>query len=130
MKLEEVRLLLDAMWTGGKANARDYGHREVRSCAASDLMSDVLNCHNGGSLLLTGLTNAQAIRTAEISDFVGVCFVRGKQPQPEAVRLAEEKGLPLMTTPFSMFEACGRLYGRGVRSAAPEKEVARCPTRP
>jgi hypothetical protein len=115
MKLEEIRKVLEAEWTGRRP-AGD-GSREAHACHASDLMSDVLTLNGAGSLLLTGLTNAQVIRVAEMSDFVAVCFVRGKQPRPETVQLAEERGIPLLVTPLSMFECCGRLYARGVGGA-------------
>jgi len=122
MKLEEIRKVLDAEWSGWKPNRTVWSGREVGLCCASDLMSDVLILSGAGSLLLTGLTNAQVIRVAELSEFVAVCFVRGKKPQPEAVQLAEEREIPLLVTPLSMFESCGRLYAQGVRGADMEKE--------
>ena len=122
MKLKDVRKILDAESARDVNDAR-CGDLEVSSCHASDLMSDVLTVRGPGSLLLTGLTNPQAIRTAEMSDFIAICFVRGKKPQPEAVRLAEETGVPLLVTPLTMFESCGRLYAKGLRGAD-TKEVA------
>ena len=62
---------------------------------------------------MTGLTNKQVIRTAEILDFVAICFVRGKKPQPDTLKLAEEKELPLFVTDLTMYESCGRLYEKG-----------------
>ena len=117
MKLADVEDVLGAelAWT---ADCPGCGDREVRSCHASDLMSDVLTFRGPGSLLLTGLTNAQVIRTAEMSDFVAICFVRGKKPQPDTIELAEDKGVPLYVTSLSMFEACGRLYGKGLPAGA------------
>ena len=88
--------------------------REICCCHASDLLSDVLTFRGPGSLLLTGLTNAQVIRTAEMADFAAICFVRGKAPQPETVELAKEKMIPLFVTALSMFEACGRLFTEGL----------------
>ena len=117
MKLADVERILDAelAWT---ADCPGRGEREVCSCHASDLMSDVLTFRGAGSLLLTGLTNAQVIRTAEMSDFVAICLVRGKRPQPETIKLAEDKGVPLYVTSLSMFESCGRLYARGLPAGA------------
>jgi len=129
MKLEEIRKVLGAEWLGCQGDRADCGGREVLSCHASDLMSDVLTCSGAGSLLLTGLTNAQVIRVAEISDLAAVCFVRGKKPQPEAVRLAEERQIPLLVTPLSMFESCGRLCAKGVPAGDRMKEGERCRTR-
>jgi predicted transcriptional regulator len=87
---------------------------EIKTAFASDLMSDVLAFAKEGCLLLTGLTNAQVIRTAEMLDIAAVLFVRGKRPQREAVELAAKSGIPLLMTPYILFEACGRLYHRGL----------------
>ena len=113
MRLKEIREALDAQWVSKAKNA-DSDEREVLTCQASDLISDILSLRGPGSLLLTGLTNTQVIRTADILDFVAICFVRGKLPQPETIRLAEEKGIPLLATPHLMFEACGLLYNMGL----------------
>ena len=113
MRLREVRGTLDAQWVS-KAKNGDTDEQDVLTCQASDLISDILSFRGPGSLLLTGLTNTQVIRTAEILDFVAICFVRGKTPQPETVQLAQEKGIPLLATPLLMFEACGLLYNKGL----------------
>jgi hypothetical protein len=126
MKLEEIRVALEAEWLRGKASRTDSSGPEVLSCHASDLMSDVLTYSGVGSLLLTGLTNAQVVRVAVVSDFAAVCFVRGKKPQPEAARLAEERQIPLLVTPMSMYESCGRLYSRGLPVGDRAKEAPSC----
>ena len=113
MKLKRVREILDAKWAWD-AKCSDCDDRDVVSCQGGDLISDILSFRGPGSLLLTGLTNTQVIRTAEILDFVAICFVRGKTPQADAVRLAEEQGIPLLATPLLMYEACGLLYGEGL----------------
>lgn len=87
---------------------------EIQTGCGSDLMSDVLAFIKSGSLLLTGLTNPQAVRTAEIVDVKAICFVRGKSPSQETIRLAEAKSMPLLVTRLPMFEACGRLYKSGL----------------
>lgn len=87
------------------------------SCAASaDLMSDVLAFAKPNALLLTGLTNPQVVRTAEMADIAAVVFVRGKLPGPDTVSLAKEKGIPLIAAPYTMFEMCGRLFEAGMGS--------------
>ena len=126
MRLEEIREALEAEWSRCKANRTDCTGTEVLSCHASDLMSDVLTYSGVGSLLLTGLTNAQVIRVAVVSDFAAVCFVRGKKPQPEAAQLAEERQIPLLVTPMSMYESCGRLYAKGLPVGDRAKEAPSC----
>ena len=110
MKLEEVRDILEAeVIVGG-----NYLDREIIMACGSDLMSDVLTFIKPGALLLTGLTNSQAVRTAEIAEIIAICFVRGKKPQEDTIKLAREKGLPLLATRFSMYVSSGRLYKNGL----------------
>jgi hypothetical protein len=81
---------------------------------AADLMSDVLARVNPHALLLTGLTTPQSVYTAEMADAVVVCYVRGKKPGEETLRLAAQRGLVLLSTDLPMYESCGRLYQRGL----------------
>jgi predicted transcriptional regulator len=90
----------------------------VQRARASDLMSDVLTSVKPGALLLTGLTTAQSIYTAEISDVIVICYVRGKQPPEEIMRLAAQRNLVLLSTEYSMYESCGRLYRQGLNGNA------------
>ena len=83
---------------------------EIESVGAADLMSDVLALGWPGMLLLTGLANMQAVRTAAVADIKAVVFVRGKKPAPAVVELAQQSGIPLLSTPMIMFEAAGVLY--------------------
>ncbi len=82
---------------------------QVDDFAASDLLSDVLAFEKENYALLTGLTNAQIVRTAEITNACCVVILRNKKPQQAAVTLARHSGIPLILSPCSMFEACGRL---------------------
>jgi len=94
----------------------DYLHEDITMVYASDLMSDVLTSIRSGALLLTKLTNPQVVRTAEMAEITAICFVSGKMVQEETIRLAREKKIPLLSTRFSMFESCGRLYREGLPS--------------
>ncbi|MDR2006165.1 MAG: hypothetical protein LBP78_02835 [Acidaminococcales bacterium] len=87
---------------------------EVKNACGADLLSDVLAFTKEHTLLLTGMTNLQVIRTAEISDLTGVVFVRGKLPREDVLKAAEEKNIPVLLTDHTMYEACGRLYQNGL----------------
>ena len=88
---------------------------EIYSGGAADLMSDVLAfTTDGNSLLLSGLTNQQVVRTAEMANIAAIVFVRGKRPPPVTIELADELGIPLVSCHHSMYEACGLLYGAGL----------------
>lgn len=90
--------------------------QEVSMACGADLMSDVLAFTHAGTLLLTGLTNPQVVRTAEMAGIVAIVFVRGKLPPPETIALAQEKGIPLLASKYTMYETCGRLYQTGLPS--------------
>ena len=90
--------------------------QEATSAFSADLMSDVLHLAKEGALLLTGLTHPQVVRTAEMAGIAAVLFVRDKMPPPETVQLAEEKGVPLLASRYTMFETGGRIYSAGMNS--------------
>ena len=110
MTLKKVKEILEAEVIFGV----DKLQLEIKLGCGSDLMSDVLTFIKSGSMLLTGLTNPQSVRTAEMSDIKAICFVRGKKPDKETVELAKEKDIPLILTNLPMFEACGKLYKEGL----------------
>ena len=86
----------------------------VVSACGSDLMSDVLAFTRPGSVLLTGLTNAQVVRTAEMLDLQGIVFVRNKRPDAQTLQLAGSVGLVLILSPYPLYESCGKLYKAGL----------------
>ena len=88
---------------------------EIEAGAGSDLMSDLLTGQNSNTVLLTGLCNAQVIRTAVIAGVMAIVFVRKKRPTPDVIELADNHEIPLLTTPFTMFSSCGRLFAKGLR---------------
>jgi len=108
--LKEVRDILDAdVYVG-----HDQLDMEVKTAFGADLMSDVLAFAKTGSLLLTGLTNPEVVRTAYILDIAAIIIVRGKKPFPETIALAEEMKIPLLGTKYILFETAGRLYANGI----------------
>jgi serine kinase of HPr protein (carbohydrate metabolism regulator) len=88
---------------------------EIISAFGSDMMSDVIAFVKERVALLTGLTNPQVIRIAELMDIRLIIFVRGKKPSSEMIQMAKEQSIMLMSTQDSMFTACGKLYQAGIR---------------
>ena len=89
--------------------------REVNSACGSDMMSDVLAFVKEQSVLLTGLVNAQVVRTAEMMDMRCIVFVRGKQPDEALIKMAEEADIIVLKTKERLYQACGILYQNGLR---------------
>lgn len=82
----------------------------------ADLMSDVLAYSRPRAVLITGLTNPQVVRTAQMADFRAIIFVRGKRPQQETIDIAVQENIPLISSPFGMFELSGKLHDAGLKS--------------
>jgi len=112
MTLAEVLSVIDGKLISSDADLS----QEVAMACGADLMSDVLAFTHTGTLLMTGLTNPQVVRTAEMAGIVAIVFVRGKLPPPETIALAEEKGIPLLASKYTMYETCGRVYKTGLKS--------------
>ena len=110
MKLKEIVDTLGAT-VGLGADKLDM---EVEHCFASDLMSDVLTLKDT-PVLVTGLCNVQTIRTCDMANLDVVIFVRGKRPTEDMVELADENGMVLICTQYSMFKTCGILYQAGMK---------------
>ncbi len=111
MQLETMTRMLEAEPLSQRWDASldvEYGF-------AADLMSDVLSLARPGGILVTGLTNPQLIRTAEVAEVAAIVLVRGKRPPAETALLAREAGIPLFCTAMTMFEVCGRLYAAGMK---------------
>ncbi len=110
MRISTVKELLKAEVVCGEESL----DKDVASACGSDMMSDVLAYVKNQAVLLTGLVNSQVVRTAEMMDMICIVFVRSKQPTPEMIALAKDSGIVVLTTPFRMYEACGRLYANGL----------------
>lgn len=91
-------------------------NREIKGGFGADLMSDVLASIQPEAVLLTGLCNPQVVRTAQMADIAAIVLVRGKRPPEETLNLAIQENVPMISTPYGMFEVCGRLHDAGLAS--------------
>ena len=119
MKISEIRDLLDAEVLCGE----DQLDREVTSACCSDMMSDVLAYVKDQGVLLTGLVNAQVIRTANMMDMHCVVFVRSKKPSEEMIELAEECGIAVLNSSLRAYVACGILWQAGLTGDTEDCDV-------
>lgn len=106
MTIGKVAELLDADVLTESADL----DKEIETICGSDMMSDVLAFIKKNALLLTGLTNPQVIRTAEMLDIICIAFIRGKKPTEEMIGMAEDCGIVILQSDSPMYEACGKLY--------------------
>ena len=117
MKTKEIANILDAYLPFRNYEMENYEYNYI---FASDLMSDVLAMVTEDSeetVLITGLVNPQTLRTAEMLDISLVVLVRNKILTEDLIDQAQDHGIQLMTTKFSMYEACGLLYSKGIEAS-------------
>ncbi|HAP31952.1 MAG TPA: hypothetical protein DCQ14_02700 [Firmicutes bacterium] len=121
MKLAQIQKILEAeiLVDAGKMD------EEIGMAFSADLISDILVMCREQALLLTGMTHIQLIKSAEICDLGAVAFVRGKRPGPEVVALAEQKGIPLLASRLTMYEASGLLFSAGLPGLSRHAETPR-----
>jgi len=112
MTLKEIQNLLDAEVLCGDDEC--LGHK-VRTCFACDLISEMLLFLKSHSLLITSLTNAHVIHTAQVMDASAVIFVGGRKPDQSVIKSGELNKIPLLTTSLLTFDCCGRLYENGIK---------------
>ena len=110
MTLKDIKELLKAKVICGEEKL----DINIEFAGGSDMMSDVLAFGQPGILLLTGLSNSQSVRTADIIEAKAIIYVRGKRPDDVGIELAKEKGIPLLSTHLMMYETCGILYNKGL----------------
>ena len=111
MKLQRVQQILNATVITAPD---DWENTQVHSACGCDLMSDVLAFVKDQALLLTGLVNAQVIRTAEMMDIKVIVFVRGKEPGEDVIELAQKMEMVIFTTDKPLYTACGELFTNGL----------------
>ncbi len=111
MKLAEIKRILECeVWTG-----EDDLSMELATVVASDGMSEILAFASPGALMITGLTNIQSVRTADIANVRAMIYIRGKRPADNVIALAREMNIPVLGTKLGMFDVCGILREHGLK---------------
>jgi len=114
MQLSEIKELLQCEVLTGE----DDLQIDVQQVVASDGMSEILAFAKSKELMVTGLTNIQSIRTADIASVSAVVYCRGKRPDKKVIEFARQKRIPVLVTKMVMFDICGILYNRGLKGVS------------
>ena len=113
MTLREIQAYLGAEVLCGEGQL----DREVHEAFACDLISEMLASAGSHMLLITSLTNAHVIHTAEVIDALGAIFVGGRRPAEDVIEIVKKNSsIPILTTKCQMFDCCGLLFARGVQA--------------
>ena len=92
--------------------------REVTSGYASDLLSDVMGHARDGAIWVTSQVHQNVVAVALLLNLSAVVIVGGLELMEDAAAKAEARGMPMLSTELSAFEAVGRLYRLGVGGEA------------
>ena len=111
MKLAEIKDVLQCEVLMGE----DDLALEVETVVASDGMSEILAFARPGALMITGLTNVQSVRTADIANACAIVYIRGKRPDEKSLKLARKSSIPILATKHGMFDVCGILRELGLK---------------
>jgi predicted transcriptional regulator len=112
MKLAQIVEILSCEVLSGQD---DLSSVDIDTVVASDGMSEILAFAHPGALMITGLTNIQSVRTADIANVRAVVYIRGKRPSETTINLAVESGIPVLATRYGMFDVCGILREHGLK---------------
>ena len=110
-QISEIAGLVNAKIVCGDSKKDNF----VDKAFSSDLMSDVLTLDTENLLLISGLANLQAIRTAEMADIQYILLVRGKRASDEMIQLANDNKMVVLETEYSLFRASGLLFEAGLK---------------
>ena len=114
MKLAEIKELLHCEVLAGEEDLSV----DISQVVASDGMSEILAFAKSRELMITGLTNIQSIRTADIAGVSAVIYCRGKLPDEKVIEFARQKHIPVLATKMGMFNICGVLFNKGLKGVS------------
>jgi len=83
--------------------------REISGAYVGDLLSWVMGRASSDNAWITIMSNINVIAVATLADVGCVILAEGVTPDGELVKLAEAKGVNLLTSPFSSYETAVRI---------------------
>jgi predicted transcriptional regulator len=84
--------------------------KEILGGYVSDLLSDVMGNSREGDVWITVQKHVNIVAVAQLNELAAIVLVNGRKPEPETIERAEEKGVPIISTPLQAFEVIGILY--------------------
>jgi hypothetical protein len=111
VNVSRIQEILEARFLTGEA----FRERVIWSAGGGELMDDILRSAARDCVLLTGLTTPEVVLRSVAVGVGCIVFVRGKRVGRDLIDAAAENELPLLSTAWPLFVACGHLYLNGLR---------------
>lgn len=83
--------------------------REIHGAYVGDLLSWVMSRASSDNAWITIMSNLNVVAVATLTDVGCVIFAEGVTPDEELVKVAEAKGVNLLTSPVSAYETAIRI---------------------
>jgi hypothetical protein len=83
--------------------------REIHGAYVGDLLSWVMGRASSDNAWITIMSNVNVIAVATLADVSCVIFAEGVIPDKELIKVAEAKGVNLLTSPLSSYETAVRI---------------------
>lgn len=106
MKLEEIVKNLKGIVLAGE----NLLNKEIKGGFAGDMLSFVLASAKEGEVWFTIQTHINIIPVAVMKGIPAIIFVSSKGCEEDVIKKANEEGVALIKTDFSLFESCGIVY--------------------
>ena len=88
--------------------------KDIEGVFISDMVSDIVAGAKPNNLLLTIQTHKNLIATANLVDISAIIFVRGKEPLPDVIELADRAEITLFGTDMDAWKLAIELHEMGV----------------
>jgi hypothetical protein len=113
MQLQEIIQNLDLKVL---TKEQDFSEVPVTSGYCSDLLSCVMTGAKPEGVWITLMAHSNIIAVAALLDLSAIIITENAQPDSDTISKANDKGVILLSTPFSNFTAIGQLWELGLRS--------------
>ncbi len=107
MKVEELKEMGFEMITDGNG--------EINHGYACDLLSEVMGRVKPDTVWLTVQSHVNIIAVAAITGVRAIILCNGHAFNEETIQRAKKEKIALFKTSLNTFEACGRIYQKGIR---------------
>ena len=106
MKVNELAEAMDL-----KPLALSDGEREIDGCYVGDLLSWVMGRAKENNVWITIMTNVNTVAVGSLADVSAVLLAEGVKLEQPVIDCAEARGVNVLSTPLSAFEAAVLIHG-------------------
>ena len=100
---------------GFEVYAHAEGNPEIAGGYVSDLLSDVIANAGRNFVWITIQVHVNTVAVAALKDLAAIVIAGGHMPSVDTIEAASKKGICLLGTGKTAYEAAGRLYAAGVK---------------